>query len=335
MPRPDRRHRQRVRELVAHPGAGHSCVNVACQSPSCARERRRCSGRCLGSWLKASSTRNELSVISKGASFRSARLAARAGCAIADSREPQERDDDRHRLHEHLRRGARADGDARDRFAAQPHAVGGGVALLDLDDRARLQVVPLDEAQELRILIGDAADRDRLARADSSGACRAAGARARPPGRGSDRRADRPRAARASRRCDRSADPDTACSRCSASSCTSVQLMPITFTRNSSISRWRRSDERGQLLARRGQPHAAHRARIAPAPTRPASSPSSSAVPGRRPSAGGELPHRDQVALARQVRFAPENGLEVVFDGGGGQRHLTSIAQFSILITQN
>ena len=107
--------------------------------------------------------------------------------------------------------------------------------------RARLQVVALDEVQELAVLIADAADPHRLVQ--RAGQQRLVG-RARDRAfraRESDRRADRPRAARASRRCDRSAGRRRRARGASASSWTSVQLMPITFTRNSSTSRWRRS----------------------------------------------------------------------------------------------
>ena len=48
--------------------------------------------------------------------------------------------------------------------AAQPHAVGRVVASLDLDDLSGLEVVTLDEAQELGILIADALDRHRRVR---------------------------------------------------------------------------------------------------------------------------------------------------------------------------
>ena len=78
------------------------------------------------------------------------------------------------RLHQHLRRGARADRELAV-VSAQPDAVGGGVALLDLDDLSRLEIVALDEAQELAVLIADAPDRDRFVRADRSAACRTAG----------------------------------------------------------------------------------------------------------------------------------------------------------------
>ena len=49
---------------------------------------------------------------------------------------------------------------------------------------------------------------------------------------------------------------ETTCSSCSASSCTSAQLMPITCTRNGSTRRWRRSTRPASLLAGLRQPHA-------------------------------------------------------------------------------
>ena len=48
-------------------------------------------------------------------------------------------------------------------LAAQPDAVGRRVAILDAHHLSRLEIVPLDEAQELAVLIADAADRDRFA----------------------------------------------------------------------------------------------------------------------------------------------------------------------------
>ena len=60
-----------------------------------------------------------------------------------------------------LRRGARADRHALIVRALQAHAVRHFVARLDLDRLARLEVMALDEAQERRVLIGDARHRDR------------------------------------------------------------------------------------------------------------------------------------------------------------------------------
>src|SRR2546427_835777 len=66
-------------------------------------------------------------------------------------------------LNQQLRCRARADRDRAAIFPAQPHRIGGGVALLDLDRLARLEIVVLDEAEERRILIGDARHPERLA----------------------------------------------------------------------------------------------------------------------------------------------------------------------------
>ena len=70
------------------------------------------------------------------------------------------RDEDEHArdLHQELRGRACADGDAAIVLAAQPHAVGRLVALLDLHRLAGLQVVALHEAEELLVLIDDARD---------------------------------------------------------------------------------------------------------------------------------------------------------------------------------
>jgi hypothetical protein len=72
-----------------------------------------------------------------------------------ERREQEQQRRSRH-LHEQLRCGAGADGDQRVVFAAHAHAVGGGVALLDLNRGARLEVMAIDEAQERAVLIHDA-----------------------------------------------------------------------------------------------------------------------------------------------------------------------------------
>ena len=73
-------------------GAGHSCVNDDHPRTVARRERpRRCSARRPASWLNASSTKNELSVISKGR-LESVRLqrsrghSARTRCSPAQAR---------------------------------------------------------------------------------------------------------------------------------------------------------------------------------------------------------------------------------------------------------
>ena len=69
-------------------------------------------------------------------------------------------------LDQQLRRRPRADRDALIVLSADADAVGGGVARLDFDRLSRLEMVLLDEAQELLVLIDDARDGDsRLERA--------------------------------------------------------------------------------------------------------------------------------------------------------------------------
>ena len=63
-------------------------------------------------------------------------------------------------LDQQLRCGARADRDALIVLAADAHAVGGRVPRFDLDRLSRLEMVVLDEAQELLVLIDDARDGD-------------------------------------------------------------------------------------------------------------------------------------------------------------------------------
>src|SRR5207248_378998 len=66
-------------------------------------------------------------------------------------------------LNEQLRGRARSDCDRAIVLAAQPHRIGGGVARLDLDRLARLQIVAFDEAEERGILIRDTRHSQRLA----------------------------------------------------------------------------------------------------------------------------------------------------------------------------
>ena len=63
-------------------------------------------------------------------------------------------------MHQHLGRGARANREI-PLASAQPHAVGRRIALLDLDDLTRLELVLLDEVEKVAVLIGDALDGDR------------------------------------------------------------------------------------------------------------------------------------------------------------------------------
>ena len=212
---------------------------------------------------------------------------------------------------------------ARSLRAAQPHAVGGGVALLDLDDRARLQVAPLDEAQELRILIGDAADRDPL------------------PQRTAQKRIERPPLDDAFRVRDRIA---VRIDRRAAEHLVDPVDQPI-GDRVLQVFRFvvdlgpahahhlhqKQLDQpvppdhqRGEPLARRREPDARvglvldqprlgqrlhHRRRGARA---------------RRRARAASWPIGTRSALARQAQLRLENGLQVVLDGEGGQGHLTS-----------
>src|SRR5438067_6198596 len=105
------------------------------------------------SWLNDSSTRKELSRISHlfdcarastaATDTHAVTIAMRRRCTSASIE-----------LHEQLRGRARADRNP-SIPSAQLHRVGCGVARLDFDRLARLEVVVLDEAQERGILIGD------------------------------------------------------------------------------------------------------------------------------------------------------------------------------------
>ena len=70
-------------------------------------------------------------------------------------------EDERAGHDQQLRGGARPDRDALVVLAAHAHAVGRGVAILDLDRFARLEVVLLDEAQEHLVLVDHARDGHR------------------------------------------------------------------------------------------------------------------------------------------------------------------------------
>ena len=91
--------------------------------------------------------------MAKGSAGFFAGVGARLGDGRAGQQEHQEHG--AHRLHEHLRRGACTDRELA--FAsAQPDAVGCRVAILDAYDLSRLQIVTLDEAQELAVLVAHA-----------------------------------------------------------------------------------------------------------------------------------------------------------------------------------
>ena len=64
-------------------------------------------------------------------------------------------------LHEQLGRGPRPDRQPAIVAAAHAHAVGRGIAFLDRDRLSRFQVVVLDEAQEVLVLIDHARHGDR------------------------------------------------------------------------------------------------------------------------------------------------------------------------------
>ena len=66
------------------------------------------------------------------------------------------------RLHEHLRRRARADRELAV-LSTQLDAVGCRISILDADDLPRLEIVALDESQELAVLIAHASHRDVFA----------------------------------------------------------------------------------------------------------------------------------------------------------------------------
>ena len=86
--------------------------------------------------------------------------ASGVACANAGDGE-QHKQQDMDRLHQQLRRGARPDRQPTIVAAAHANAVGCGIALLDRDRLARFQVVVLDEAQEVLVLIDDARHGDR------------------------------------------------------------------------------------------------------------------------------------------------------------------------------
>ena len=133
---------ERVRELMAH--AGRRPLLGEAARPRCRLAPRvhvKMFWTTPASWLKASSTRNELSVISHFARGIRRRCALGLNAARRSEGSPPWRREtaecradripslqDRADLDEQLRRGARADRDAARVLAAQHHRVGGGVA---------------------------------------------------------------------------------------------------------------------------------------------------------------------------------------------------------------
>ena len=228
-------------------------------------------------------------------------------------------------LHEHLRCGSRADREVAPVAAAQPHAVGRVVALLDLDDLPGLSSWRSTNRRNSRILIADALT--------VTGAYERAGEE-RVVARPADR-AVRVRN-RIAVRVDRGpaehlVDPVDQPIRHGVLQVFRlvVHLGPA-HAHDPDEKQFDQpvpaQDQRGELLARPASAGRRRRARIAPAPTRPASSPSSSPCPGRRPERDASWPigTRASGASCRALRL--ENGLEVVLDGGGRQ-HLTSVSQ--------
>ena len=212
------------------PPSGHSCVNAV---PS-RRLRRRLKPtmfwKTRASWLKASSTRNELSVICKR--FR---LGAEAGrsrggdgvCAAAEVASLSMNSTTASTCTSSFEAARVPIVSARSSPPSHADAVGDRVSRLDLDLLPRLELTLLEKAQKRRILIGHARDGQRHAAGTSAGsATRCSGRRLRRPGIGSPCGSTCGCPSISSiRSISRS---DTTCSSCSASSCTSAQLMPIT-----------------------------------------------------------------------------------------------------------
>src|SRR5690349_734728 len=113
------------------------------------------------SWLNDSSTRNELSRISHlrdgSRSWARHGIAHSSAARIAATRTRMSARID---FYQQLRRRPRADRDL-PILAAQQYRVRGVVSRFDFNGLARLEVVALDEAEERRILVGDAGDFQR------------------------------------------------------------------------------------------------------------------------------------------------------------------------------
>ena len=120
---------------------------------------------------------------------------------------------------------------------------------------------------------------------------------------------------------------ETTCSSCSASSCTSSQLIPMTCTRNSSTSRCRRSDEARQLFAGRREAHAAVRLVFG-------KSRFGERLDHRRRGSRGDaerrchLAHRNEAPPVGERRLALVDRLEIILDRARRQ-HPAILSNFS------
>ncbi len=200
---------------------------------------------------------------------------------------------------------------------SQPHAVGRVVAILDLDDLSGLEVVPLDEAQELGILIADALDRHR-------GVKRAGEERvvARPADRAV--RVRNRIAVRIDRRPpEHFVDPVDQPIRHGM-----LQVLRLVVDLGPAHSHDPHEkqfdqavpaqDQRGELFARSRQPDAGvglvtHQPRLGQRLHHRGGG------SGRDPQSRRELSHRNEGVRRNLHALGLEYGLQIVFDGGGGQ----------------
>ncbi len=122
---------------------------------------------------------------------------------------------------------------------------------------------------------------------------------------------------------------ETTCSSCSASSCTSAQLMPITCTRNELDQAMTPQHQPGELFAG-GVSRTPLYGSYSASPDSASAFTIVVAVPGVTPRAARDLSHRHEPRVAPAARLALVDGLEVVLDRAR-REHATILSLFAAM----